>query len=714
MNIEKLDNLFFQYGYIPKEKTEKVRVFVLNQGMYHGAEVISLDGSEQESIVSRYSRLGYSTFVQHFSNEDEAEQYLFKGFFNTQTTESEIYRRYNEFAHNQVKHYGNSDIKYEYISMPYNISKDTHDNQSAGESNVVPAILEELDKKGAHLVIVEAAAGFGKTCTAYELYYSFRTKVDRVKPIFAELYKNRDAKQFKYILWDEIDKEKDTNAKQDLVVYNIKKGRIPLIIDGFDELLSKDIDQGKTDQPNEFEQVETMLSTIGDLLKGEAKIILTTRKTAIFTGAEFSEWVDSYNGAFDVVRFQLDKPNIREWLSSERFDAIQSKRIPLTSISNPVLLTYLRNISINEFNSLLENPESLTSKYFEHLLNREKERQFISIRWEDQMVLFENLAHAFAQFDITGESRSFVKELLIEYNKPQLLYFRESMTTKQTLEELADTLTNHALLDRASNKDSISFVNEFVFGYLLGMSLLKDSDFLTSQEPFPEYLIELAIFSFRYSSDKDKHDLWDILSTVQDRMGCTLSIETDAYLLGKLCHNIEYEGITSMYFENIYFVASECIIKETSFVDSIFEKCILDRSVFQNVTFTGCRFVDCKVINTEVILDSTMIHCFGCEDFKSGFLNSFVSKPLCEAIPESEQNNLEKEILGKYFKVDGRTPKMRYISSLRKDFEGRNIDEVFDVFERLRKCGYIVVSGNNSHIRQEGMTYYHKKFNNER
>lgn len=216
-----------------------------------------------------------------------------------------------------------------------------------------------------------------------------------------------------------------------------------------------------------------MLSTIGDLLKGEAKIILTTRKTAIFTGAEFSEWVDSYNGAFDVVRFQLDKPNIREWLSSERFDAIQSKRIPLTSISNPVLLTYLRNISINEFNSLLENPESLTSKYFEHLLNREKERQFISIRWEDQMVLFENLAHAFAQFDITGESRSFVKELLIEYNKPQLLYFRESMTTKQTLEELADTLTNHALLDRASNKDSISFVNEFVFGYLLGMSLLR-------------------------------------------------------------------------------------------------------------------------------------------------------------------------------------------------------------------------------------------------
>lgn len=90
--------------------------------------------------------------------------------------------------------------------------------------------------------------------------------------------RNRDAKQFKYILWSEIDKEKDTTAKQELVVYNIKKGKIPLIIDGFDELLSKNIDNGKAGQLNEFEQVETMLSTIGDLLTDEAKIILTSRK----------------------------------------------------------------------------------------------------------------------------------------------------------------------------------------------------------------------------------------------------------------------------------------------------------------------------------------------------------------------------------------------------------------------------------------------------
>ena len=210
--------------------------------------------------------------------------------------------------------------------------------------------------------------------------------------------RNRDAKQFKYILWSEIDKEKDTTAKQELVVYNIKKGKIPLIIDGFDELLSKNIDNGKAGQLNEFEQVETMLSTIGDLLTDEAKIILTSRKTAIFAGAEFGDWVDSYNGNFDVIRFQLEKPNIKQWLSTERYEEIIGKNVPLDNISNPVLLTYLRNISKEDFSDLLVYPETITDKYFEYLLNREKERQNLIIRWEDQMQIFENLAKSFVDF----------------------------------------------------------------------------------------------------------------------------------------------------------------------------------------------------------------------------------------------------------------------------------------------------------------------------
>lgn len=375
MNVEHLDRLFQEYGYDVKEKTTSYRVYLLNQGMYHGAEIQIMDDStDANPILERYSKLGYHAKQQRFKSIEQAESYLFKGFFNTQTTVNDINRRYSEFAANQVKHYCNHGIKYQYISMPYSIYSEGVEDTINGTSDIISAIKEAINRKGAHLVVVEAAAGFGKTCTAYEVYKSFLENSEYQKPIFTELSRNRDAKHFKYILWSEIDKEKDTTAKQELVVYNIKKGKIPLIIDGFDELLSKNIDNGKIGQLNEFEQVETMLSTIGDLLTDEAKIILTSRKTAIFAGVEFGDWVDSYNGNFDVIRFQLEKPNIKQWLSTERYDEIIGKNVPLDSISNPVLLTYLRNISEEDFGDLLIYPETITDKYFEHLLNREKVR----------------------------------------------------------------------------------------------------------------------------------------------------------------------------------------------------------------------------------------------------------------------------------------------------------------------------------------------------
>lgn len=460
MEIDLLDKLFEQYGYVHKEHNTSVCVYLLNQGMYHGAEVISLDDTDKSDIVNRYSKLGYSTKLQHFKTVDEAEKYLFTGFFNPKATKADINRRYNEFKEAQLRFYGNSDIEYKYINVPYFVYREADGDIKRGTKDVVSDIQEEITRKGAHLIIVEAAAGFGKTCTAYELYKSFLNSDQYTKPIFTELFNNRNAKQFKYVLWSEIDKEKDTTAKQDIVIYNIKKGRIPLIIDGFDELLSKDIDSGHNDQQDDFEQVETMLSTIGELLDGEAKVVLTSRKTAIFAGPEFIDWVEKYNGRFDVVRFQIEKPEIREWLSAERFDNIIKNEVPIDNISNPVLLTYLRNVSDRDFNDLLEHPDSITTKYFEHLLNREKQRQNLSIRWEDQMLIFENLANTFADFGIKGESRSFVKEMLIDYNRSKLIYYKEAMANGQTLDELADTLTNHALLDRMGNKDFITFIND--------------------------------------------------------------------------------------------------------------------------------------------------------------------------------------------------------------------------------------------------------------
>lgn len=709
MEIDLLDKLFEQYGYVHKEHNTSVCVYLLNQGMYHGAEVISLDDTDKSDIVNRYSKLGYSTKLQHFKTVDEAEKYLFTGFFNPKATKADINRRYNEFKEAQLRFYGNSDIEYKYINVPYFVYREADGDIKRGTKDVVSDIQEEITRKGAHLIIVEAAAGFGKTCTAYELYKSFLNSDQYTKPIFTELFNNRNAKQFKYVLWSEIDKEKDTTAKQDIVIYNIKKGRIPLIIDGFDELLSKDIDSGHNDQQDDFEQVETMLSTIGELLDGEAKVVLTSRKTAIFAGPEFIDWVEKYNGRFDVVRFQIEKPEIREWLSAERFDNIIKNEVPIDNISNPVLLTYLRNVSDRDFNDLLEHPDSITTKYFEHLLNREKQRQNLSIRWEDQMLIFENLANTFADFGIKGESRSFVKEMLIDYNRSKLIYYKEAMANGQTLDELADTLTNHALLDRMGNKDFITFINDFVYGYLFGTSLIKDGNtFLQNVKVLPEDHIYLSIASFRYLSKDNKQKLWKKLNDVRKRLSLDLSITADAELLGKIKQSVEVAGINSRQFSNVLFENGSCKFKEVSFVDVVFENCLFDIDVFDNTTFIGCKFNNCKVNDIAHKSSKNHVHCYGCDDYKSSFIVDFentVEMPILE----EAQKNWEMEILSRYFKVDGRSTKMKYISKLKKEFEGENIDEVFRVFDSLRKRGFIECYGNNSFIKQDGITYYHKQ-----
>lgn len=706
IDINVLDNLFRTYGYEVRELSPSLnRVYLLNQGMYHGAEVQIMDGTDPDTILDRFSKLGYHAKLQMFRTIEDAENYLFEGFFNTKTTENDITRRYEQFSSNQVKHYGNEDISYKYITMPYNIYSE--DAEYTDTNDIVAAIRNVIDRKGAHLVIVEAAAGFGKTCTAYEVYKSFLNNTKKQKPIFTELSRNRDAKQFKYILWSEIDKEKDTTAKQDLVVYNIKKGKIPLIIDGFDELLSKDIDPGKAGQLNEFEQVETMLSTIGDLLTDESKIILTSRKTAIFAGAEFENWVDSFNGSFDVVRFQLEKPDIKQWLSSERYQNIIDKKIPLQNISNPVLLTYLRNIDKSKFDFLLENPETITDKYFEYLLEREKERQQLTIRWEEQMLIFENLAKSFFDFDITGESRRFIKELIIDYNRPKLLHYKETMPTKQTLDELADTLTNHALLDRIGNKDFITFINEFIFGYLLGKSIQKeDISYLEKFESLPEYLIELAVSSYKYSSQTDKLQLWKKFSTIKNRMSLYLAITTDCSLYGKIIGNFKCETINSFNFENINFSNKDCTFVDVSFVDSVFDNCSFDIEAFVNVTFIGCKFINCNILNNS-FSNPISIHCYGCDDYDSNFISSLETVNISKN-NDYEELNLEIQILGKYFKVDGKSPKMKYISNLKKEFEGQNIDIIFTIFNSLKKKGMILIDGNNSHISKLGINYYNK------
>lgn len=710
IDITQLDNLFTEYGYMLQDSNDSCRVYLLRQGMYYGAEIVIFDNSDQSALQDEYSKAGFSVKIQRFRDLIEAEEYLFQGFFKTDVSKLEIRQRYKEFADKQVKPYGlNSGIKYEYIQTPFLVYKDSFDDGKEG-ANLVNTIFDQLEKPGAHLVIVEAAAGFGKTCTSYELFKSFidRTTTRSIKPIFTELSNNRDVKQFKYVLWSEIDNEKSTNAKQSLVVYNIKKGRIPLIIDGFDELLSKEIDSGSQEGLDEFEQVETMLSTIGGLLTDEAKIILTSRKTAIFAGSEFEQWVDSYKGAFDVIRIQLEKPEIRTWLSEERFVALQEAKVPLAHISNPVLLTYLRNITEEDFFQVIQNPTNITSKYFEFLLNREKTRQHIIIPAKDQQIVFENLAKSLLEFGIMGDTRQFVKDLIVDYNKPLLLHYKELSPDNPTLNELADTMVNHALLDRKGNKDYIAFVNEYIFGFLLGKTLLKsDCSFLEKQSPYPEDILERAISSFKYEDNTERLSLWKVLAPFKRRMGLRHALFLDSTLVHEVYDTYESCAVNSLTFESVDFHKNGGFFSNVSFVDCTFENCIFSPIVFKQTVFTGCKFIGCSIHGGETPNLNKQIHFYGCDDYHTGFISSFTVNPQL-IIKDNDVISWEIQILSKYFKVDGRSTKMKCVSYIKGEFPSEKLDEVFSVFETLRKQNFILVRGNNSFITQAGINYYHK------
>lgn len=706
INTYELDSLFIQYGYSLQEQHDAYRVYLLRQGMYYGAEIVIFDGSEQPEVVANYAASGFSVKQQRFKSIDEAEEYLFKGFFKTNESRMEIESRYREFSEKQVRPYGiNSGIKYKYIQMPFSVYKDNYDECKQG-TDLIDTIFNQIESPGAHLVIVEAAAGYGKTCTSYELYHSFlgRETNRAIKPIFTELSRNRDAKQFKYVLWSEIDKEKATTAKQALVVYNIRKGRIPLIIDGFDELLSKDIDSGSDEGLDEFQQVETMLSTIGGLLQDESKIILTSRKTAIFAGAAFENWVDNYNGAFDVMRIQLERPKIESWLSTDRFSQLMDVGMPLDSIANPVLLTYLRNIPDSEFKNVLSTPEDITEKYFSFLLNRERERQDLIISEKDQLAIFEQLALNFLEYDFMGDTRQFVKDLIVDYNKSMLMHYKELSTKPIQLSELADTLTNHALLDRVGNKDYVSFVNEYVFGYLLGRGLLRlGVKCLESQNPLSEDILERAILSFKYTVDADRQDLWRILRPLKPRMTAPHLLTMETTLIRRIDSKYRGDSFNSLYFENVEFSEKDGSFENTTFVGCTFKNCKFHAATFNQAFFTGCKFKDCTLLSIAHVKN---VHFFGCDDYYSGFISHFITTPV--TLAGREQMPLEIKILSKYFKVDGRRPKMKYVSQLREELKEESVDKVSTVFEGLLKHKYIQVSGNNSFITQSGINYYHK------
>lgn len=339
-----VDKLFESYNYkIAKNSTKDVRIYTLQYGMYHAAEIISFD--EKTDVLkfkNELSDLGYATDIKIVKNLEEVEEYLFEGFFIKTPLGNELKNRYKNFVRKQLLNLPEGS-QYKYIDSDFDLilqNKAGEVTEAKSYSSKDNSIIDKINElftqtSGALFIIIEAPAGFGKTCTANEILNSITVENSKKLPFFTELSRNREARVFKHILLNEIDDQFPNGIKQNVVLEQIYKGRIPLIIDGFDELITKDSNK---------EDIESMLSTIVDLLQNDAKIVITSRKTAILSSDEFIDTINSSIEDFSLARFEIKEPTIENWLNSDRIRFIEENGFPINQISNPVLLSYLRNI----------------------------------------------------------------------------------------------------------------------------------------------------------------------------------------------------------------------------------------------------------------------------------------------------------------------------------------------------------------------------------
>ena len=118
-----VDKLFESYNYkIAKNSTNNVRIYTLQYGMYHAAEIISFD---EKTDVSKYkhdfSELGYATELKVVKNIKEVEEYLFEGFFIKTPLGFELKNRYKNFVKKQLLNLPEGS-EYKYIDSSFDFS----------------------------------------------------------------------------------------------------------------------------------------------------------------------------------------------------------------------------------------------------------------------------------------------------------------------------------------------------------------------------------------------------------------------------------------------------------------------------------------------------------------------------------------------------------------------------------------------------------------
>ncbi|MCB0402966.1 MAG: NACHT domain-containing protein [Flavobacteriales bacterium] len=715
--IEKLDELFKSYNYsVSSKSNSEVRIYTLRYGMYHAAEILLINENfDPKEVKSEFSELGYATEIRPLKDIENIEEYLFEGFFIKTPLGNELKTRYKQFVSKQIKNLPEGS-KYEYVKSSYDILQQDEtgaliETQSYDSSTGLP-LIEKLnslmsESKGALFIILEAAAGFGKTCTAYEVLNTFSTKNTKQLPFFTELSRNREARIFKHILLKEIDEQFPNGIKQNIVIEQITKGRIPLIIDGFDELITKESNK---------DEVESMLTTIVELLKGKAKIIITSRKTAIFNSDEFLNSINESKNEFSLARIEIKEPTIENWLSKERMDLLKQNNFPLDQVANPVLLSYLKNISQEKLQSYLNESQesSLIDKYIDYLLKREQIRQNIKLNTETQLRIFRKLMRFMTEFNITAESKDTIKDLLKSYNQKILQsslkeYISEE---KPSMEDLVETLSNHVFLDRKPNGD-IGFVNDFIFGLLVGDNLIlnKYEEYYPEIDKIlPQDFASKAVQSFKIQSLDRRKVLLEQFNSKPFNFEPKFFFNLEYSYVNKFSREYNNLYIDDNELNNILFESNqqftECVFSNITFNDCVFKLTAFSDSTFHNCSFYNCHIEPC---DNKKFNDFAVFACSANNNFLDN-LDSFFNSNEKENITENSvhKNLSEIFVLSQFFGIGNLKPRARKFSQLKDILIDYQPKEINKILSSLKSNGYLYFKDDVGFISKSGINYFNQ------
>jgi hypothetical protein len=582
-NKQKLVEVYQRYGFklAEDQSRENIIVFTLKSGYFDNAEIVKLDpNANHEKTFDDFTKSGYACKTIIATSPEQAENELFEGFFSVNFTRQRLVEDYDRFTKKIVAPYEGG-AQYSYIKAPYQI------NGSEGFSSPPQEVIDLINNDEPILFLIEAAAGFGKTCTALEIVNLLAVDKGHL-PLYAELSRNRQARIFRYILLDEIDRTFPLLSSK-LVQTEIQNGRIITILDGFDELLRK-----KNEDTNSLENTEPMLETVSELLTGKAKIIITTRRTVLFDGDDFHQWLENHAEKFQIIRIKIQEPKISDWLPDSRLSRIENSGLKLDALANPVLLSYLRCIDETTFSEVVSSPENIVESYFSYMLDRERERQDLRMNIASQHFILQSIAEDMITFGYTAESRDYIINCILTNQQKLLDETRAQypMAEKPSREEIANKLASHALFDRSAiEPNKIGFINEFVFGHYIAEYIITQKDWLNDDLRF----IEPAVRSYQPRSEVSRATLYAKLNGSIEYLDTSSKIEITTTLIEKIPFpliNEEAEGLT---LNDI--ILGNFEIKDFQFNDCQFKKCTFDLSNIKRVTFLNCKFYEIEVIN---------------------------------------------------------------------------------------------------------------------